>query len=106
MSVIAVALAYKIADPSMVIPGNPVAKAFTELWFGIWVISFSFAFKEGFNTSLDKMNLPKRATYLRKLSPLTEQARIRASRSEEHTYELQSLMRISYAVFCLKKKTP
>src|SRR3546814_10607347 len=28
-----------------------------------------------------------------------------AQRSEEHTSELQSLMRISYAVFCLKKKT-
>src|SRR3546814_3939718 len=28
-----------------------------------------------------------------------------AERSEEHTSELQSLMRISYAVFCLKKKT-
>src|SRR3546814_8949515 len=28
----------------------------------------------------------------------------RALRSEEHTSELQSLMRISYAVFCLKKK--
>src|SRR3546814_9466455 len=39
------------------------------------------------------------------------QGRARASaalsrkRSEEHTSELQSLMRISYAVFCLKKKT-
>src|SRR3546814_5540741 len=32
-------------------------------------------------------------------SPSTER------RSEEHTSELQSLMRISYAVFCLKKKT-
>src|SRR3546814_6338557 len=31
-------------------------------------------------------------------------SRIRACRSEEHTSELQSLMRISYAVFCLKKK--
>src|SRR3546814_4185298 len=30
---------------------------------------------------------------------------IRNNRSEEHTSELQSLMRISYAVFCLKKKT-
>src|SRR3546814_1892926 len=29
----------------------------------------------------------------------------RELRSEEHTSELQSLMRISYAVFCLKKKT-
>src|SRR3546814_5283928 len=31
-------------------------------------------------------------------------AESRAKRSEEHTSELQSLMRISYAVFCLKKK--
>src|SRR3546814_5275485 len=30
--------------------------------------------------------------------------RLRPNRSEEHTSELQSLMRISYAVFCLKKK--
>src|SRR3546814_6782436 len=30
---------------------------------------------------------------------------LRSPRSEEHTSELQSLMRISYAVFCLKKKT-
>src|SRR3546814_4452122 len=30
--------------------------------------------------------------------------RLLAARSEEHTSELQSLMRISYAVFCLKKK--
>src|SRR3546814_5256863 len=29
-----------------------------------------------------------------------------AARSEEHTSELQSLMRNSYAVFCLKKQTP
>src|SRR3546814_7271148 len=31
-------------------------------------------------------------------------AEIHGARSEEHTSELQSLMRISYAVFCLKKK--
>src|SRR3546814_5653702 len=30
---------------------------------------------------------------------------LKLQRSEEHTSELQSLMRISYAVFCLKKKT-
>src|SRR3546814_976295 len=34
-----------------------------------------------------------------------EHQRIARARSEEHTSELQSLMRISYAVFCLKKKT-
>src|SRR3546814_2248388 len=33
-----------------------------------------------------------------------ERGRLRRVRSEEHTSELQSLMRISYAVFCLKKK--
>src|SRR3546814_3685301 len=36
-------------------------------------------------------------------SPGNNRAR-RHQRSEEHTSELQSLMRISYAVFCLKKK--
>src|SRR3546814_7677418 len=36
--------------------------------------------------------------------PCANRAGIRPIRSEEHTSELQSLMRISYAVFCLKKK--
>src|SRR3546814_5812446 len=36
--------------------------------------------------------------------PLDEARDLVARRSEEHTSELQSLMRISYAVFCLKKK--
>src|SRR3546814_2620782 len=36
--------------------------------------------------------------------PRTPTARASAMRSEEHTSELQSLMRISYAVFCLKQK--
>src|SRR3546814_9643417 len=35
---------------------------------------------------------------------LARQNTASAERSEEHTSELQSLMRISYAVFCLKKK--
>src|SRR3546814_2561894 len=39
-----------------------------------------------------------------KLSRGQESAGSAWSRSEEHTSELQSLMRISYAVFCLKKK--
>src|SRR3546814_7392876 len=42
------------------------------------------------------------------LLPLADHAELRIvdqhDRSEEHTSELQSLMRISYAVFCLKKK--
>src|SRR3546814_7271759 len=43
------------------------------------------------------------AMTLEHLEAATPAARL--SRSEEHTSELQSLMRISYAVFCLKKKT-
>src|SRR3546814_2921998 len=39
-------------------------------------------------------------------SPRTHRGRRAHDRSEEHTSELQSLMRISYAVFCLKKKKP
>src|SRR3546814_6185528 len=36
---------------------------------------------------------------------ITVASALAMTRSEEHTSELQSLMRISYAVFCLKKKT-
>src|SRR3546814_1460727 len=40
-----------------------------------------------------------------RLKPLDRHFRVHVlRRSEEHTYELQSLMRISYAVFCLKKQ--
>src|SRR3546814_7172482 len=39
------------------------------------------------------------------LSAIATNAETSLRRSEEHTSELQSLMRISYAVFCLKKKT-
>src|SRR3546814_4515910 len=47
------------------------------------------------------LSLPSRSARLRahRLEPRNSRAR-----SEEHTSELQSLMRISYAVFCLKKK--
>src|SRR3546814_6242481 len=38
------------------------------------------------------------------VSTALSEAQARAVRSEEHTSELQSLMRSSYAVFCLKKK--
>src|SRR3546814_10763821 len=41
---------------------------------------------------------------LKRLLELASSHASRRKRSEEHTSELQSLMRISYAVFCLKKK--
>src|SRR3546814_2662524 len=48
-------------------------------------------------SDLPRWRLPARA--MRPPAP-----RLSCIRSEEHTSELQSLMRISYAVFCLKKK--
>src|SRR3546814_1236708 len=44
------------------------------------------------------------ATVAERLAQLPGHEARAASRSEEHTSELQSLMRISYAVFCLKQK--
>src|SRR3546814_6356105 len=48
-------------------------------------------------------NLPKRDLGRRHHTPQPARSRDRPARSEEHTSELQSLMRISYAVFCCKK---
>src|SRR3546814_2039788 len=46
----------------------------------------------------------QRSTRCNGLAKLSDAVHDRQYRSEEHTSELQSLMRISYAVFCLKKK--
>src|SRR3546814_126982 len=56
--------------------------------------------------ALDRSMIPLGSCTM-KLNATTEMAAItwpEFARSEEHTSELQSLMRISYAVFCLKKK--
>src|SRR3546814_1831689 len=45
-----------------------------------------------------------RTLAIRNAQPLLDRVEVIGIRSEEHTSELQSLMRISYAVFCLKKK--
>src|SRR3546814_5257779 len=57
---------------------------------------FSRAFRNLFGYS---------ARDVRDLARMRTIPRSRQARSEEHTSELQSLMRISYAVFCLKKNT-
>src|SRR3546814_4152254 len=46
-----------------------------------------------------------RTSCLEVMQDLCRRDPVGVKRSEEHTSELQSLMRISYAVFCLKKKT-
>src|SRR3546814_6282614 len=52
---------------------------------------------------LGDKNTVQRYAFLQTLDNPMQSAKLRA-RSEEHTSELQSLMRISYAVFCLKNK--
>src|SRR3546814_5010267 len=57
--------------------------------------------------SPDRLRRPARYRHLLLALPARDRREPRdavGSRSEEHTSELQSLMRISYAVFCLKKK--
>src|SRR3546814_6053624 len=61
-------------------------------WLGFPAISVPCGFHEGLPIGLQIVGMPN-----------SEDKMLRA-RSEEHTSELQSLMRISYAVFCLKKK--
>src|SRR3546814_8469837 len=68
------------------------------------------------NLRTEACDRPARFGYLTRIHPIlayrpaqqrylaSRTRRTTASRSEEHTSELQSLMRISYAVFCLKKK--
>src|SRR3546814_1307392 len=48
---------------------------------------------------VNKSRVSRIRTFVKKV-----ESAITAGRSEEHTSELQALMRISYAVFCLKKK--
>src|SRR3546814_5230908 len=60
-------------------------------------------FDRGRLDMLDRLSRP--LSGMRRVAALRSKlASLRAVRSEEHTSELQSLMRISYAVFCLKKK--
>src|SRR3546814_7662804 len=58
--------------------------------------------------ALTAVNAPERRCWARCngpwCAPLAPSGQVSEERSEEHTSELQSLMRISYAVFCLKKK--
>src|SRR3546814_4082397 len=54
---------------------------------------------------VEASDLSRAAAYGGRSTPRQARALRDEARSEEHTSELQSLMRISYAVFCLKKKT-
>src|SRR3546814_6013083 len=53
------------------------------------------------DAALDVVDLPERR---RQADAIAFERTVAGDRSEEHTSELQSIIRISYAVFCLKKK--
>src|SRR3546814_6526580 len=74
-------------------PGPPLVTKFDEMAAVIWVEPAAI----GELWSVEaRSNLPSFAAIAGLMTEI--------GRSEEHTSELQSLMRISYAVFCLKKK--
>src|SRR3546814_2056700 len=66
--------------------------------FAAWPVPFRNA------DPLTLFNQHERATELRRRRPMADERYEQRQRSEEHTSELQSLMRISYAVFCLKQQ--
>src|SRR3546814_5597793 len=86
----------------------PIAISLTERKSRTVTAGVSYQTEEGprVEASWEHRNLFGRGESLRigaAVSAIT--TALETDRSEEHTSELQSLMRISYAVFCLKKKT-
>src|SRR3546814_7416134 len=63
-----------------------------------------FPYTTLFRSTLVPARHPQAGTRSRATTTAPWRTALTLSRSEEHTSELQSLMRISYAVFCLKKK--
>src|SRR3546814_5308975 len=72
---------------------------FSEASYYLWRSKF------GGMSVPDAKRLKELETENGRLKKLLAEQVLENERSEEHTSELQSLMRISYAVFCLKKKT-
>src|SRR3546814_4978450 len=70
---------------------------------GVW--RSQAADRRSFHGAISRENFHGRLCHVRRTRFATRTTFPQYGRSEEHTSELQSLMRISYAVFCLKKKT-
>src|SRR3546814_6588305 len=73
-------------------------------FFGLEIKDDAFEVTLSFNRSLERLRVPFAALTAFVDPSVNFGLQFQAERSEEHTSELQSLMRISYAVFCLKKK--
>src|SRR3546814_8305141 len=72
------------------------------LW--VWLVVLSILVGTGHRTMAGLADRAHVDSSQRQVQVLQARIAELADRSEEHTSELQSLMRISYAVFCLKKK--
>src|SRR3546814_9509721 len=84
-------------------PGRRGAKVSCNAW---WFVSFVVVAGSGRRVARPLPVKPARhAGRRRKRAAGGGRIRFAGARSEEHTSELQSLMRLSYAVFCLKKNT-
>src|SRR3546814_8730741 len=91
--------------PAIEVPFELVLKGITlPDGRGISIIGYIDAAMRNLVTDLHRtLDIKTNRSFLRDASP-KYQFDNQQTRSEEHTSELQSLMRISYAVFCLKKK--
>src|SRR3546814_10692469 len=69
-----------------------------------WMMRLPRALDALFIQEVDKIRLEKKMAFVTSFERVAKQKGLAKGRSEEHTSELQSLMRISYDVFCLKKK--
>src|SRR3546814_1988839 len=91
-----------IVDLRRVLAGKGAGLAATEKWACHVLMPFLRCHVVAFATWAAITTIPAIAT-ITSVAAITTAFAV-AVRSEEHTSELQSLMRISYAVFCLKKK--
>src|SRR3546814_8581262 len=84
----------------------PYTTLFRSVWRNAWQATGSER-SPGYLPDRERRRLERRSSWrgAAQWPPLRPRIRRHEGRSEEHTSELQSLMRISYAVFCLKKKT-
>src|SRR3546814_4077490 len=85
----------------------PYTTLFRSLLFAAWVLARTAFLVSPIGVTAAGANALFAALLALQVAPrlLRSAKKLRNQRSEEHTSELQSLMRISYAVFCLKKKT-
>src|SRR3546814_5449271 len=92
------------ADPDPLIDASRERLSLTVAEMGDTVTRTRMQKIDALFSALPRMVRDTAASLGKSVSLSIEGADVELDRSEEHTSELQSLMRISYAVFCLKKK--